>query len=173
MAGYRSFEEKAVKIIQQNNYMTIATSSKKGGIWAAVVSYVYDKNYNFYFLSAIDSRHAENIIENPEIALEIFDSKQKIGSAEGVQAEGDARFVPDGELESAIKLYAKRFFNDSETRAIERYPPEDYGEAAEFRFFKIKVSMLFATDGGVPGEESYMPSNERRVEIDLKKLSKK
>lgn len=35
--------------------MVLATATKIGRPWAAVVFYAYDESYNFYFISVIDS----------------------------------------------------------------------------------------------------------------------
>ncbi|MDE1761903.1 MAG: pyridoxamine 5'-phosphate oxidase family protein [Candidatus Micrarchaeota archaeon] len=167
---YKSFEDKAKRIIESNNYMVTATTDKRGNVWAATVSYVHDKDYNFYFLSPIDSRHGANIIDTAKIAFEIFDSRQKIGSADGVQAEGKAVFAPDDALEEIIKIYVKKFFPNSSVPATERYPPENYRGAAEFRFFKIKLSGLFVTGEDISVLGAFAKSNARRVSIDPKKI---
>ncbi len=167
----KSFEEKAGSIIKGNNYLVTATSDKKGSVWAATVSYVTDSDYNFYFLSAVDSRHAENISVNPKVAFEVFDSRQQIGSSDGVQAEGTAELVGDKDLPKVIGLYSNKFFPGSKVTPLERYPPENYSGASEFRFFKITISVLYVTGGGT-AQGAYEPNNERRVEIDLKRLPK-
>ncbi len=169
---YGSYESRAKSMIDGNNYMVTATSDGKNDVWAATVSYVCDKEYNFYFLSAIDSRHAENISKNPNIAFQIFDSTQGIGSSDGIQAEGEAELVEEAELPGVIELYVGKFFPESRMPPTQRYPPENYGGASEFRFFKVTVSALYITGGGISDQRAIAPNNERRVEIDLKKLSK-
>ena len=90
---YKSDGERARQLIANNKYMVVATTDKELKPWAAPVFYVHDKKYNFFFLSAADSRHGENISENRNISIVIFDSSQPIGSYDGVQMEGEATVV--------------------------------------------------------------------------------
>lgn len=39
--------------------MVVSTSDGEGNPLGAVVFYVFDEKYNFYFLSAVDSLHAK------------------------------------------------------------------------------------------------------------------
>lgn len=169
-ARFKTYEKKAMQIIKKNNYMVLATIDGEGMPWASAVSYVFDENYDFYFLSAVDSRHGENLIQIPKVAFEIFDSRQSVGNADGVQAEGRASIVAQEELRNVIKIYVEKFFPDSEIPAEERYPPENYGEAAEFKFFKIKILKLFVTGRGSV-LNFFEGSDERRVEVDPEQLS--
>ena len=155
MAQYRNNEDQTKKILKENKYMVLATSDKNSTPWANPVFYSNDEEYNFYFLSAIDSRHAENIIVNPKISAAIFDSTQKIGSSEGIQIEGSVSIVKRTELEKVIKLYSDKLFPTSKLSGPERYNPSDYDEPSEFRFFKITPKKVYIT--GV----------DRRAEVSL------
>jgi nitroimidazol reductase NimA-like FMN-containing flavoprotein (pyridoxamine 5'-phosphate oxidase superfamily) len=154
---YGSYDDQARSILDHNRYMVLATSTKAGRPWAAPVFFTFDKDYNFYFLSAIDSRHAKDIAENPFVSVVIYDSNSPIGISQSVQIEGKASFVQEKELGRVISLYSSRLFKSSHLEPTERYRPEDYGEGAEFRFFKITVSSAFTTGA------------DRRVNISLKK----
>ena len=152
---YNAFEEKAKKILSKCIYMAVGTSTNDGKPWIAPVLYVYDEDYNFYFLSAVDSLHSENILKNPNVAITIFDSHQRIGVSDGIQIEGRAELVEKGEIKKAITLYCKKVFPDSDMPATERYRSEDYLGAAEFRFFKIKPV------------NAYITGENRRIRIQL------
>lgn len=152
---YKTYEEKARAIISGNRYMVLATCNKHAKPWATPVFYTYDRRYNFYFLSAIDSRHAGNILENSDVAIAIFDSAQDIGGSDGVQLEAAAHAVEKEDLKKVIELYCKRLFPDSEIPATERYNPDEYKEPSEFRFFKAAVT------------KAYITGVDRRVEIEL------
>lgn len=152
---FETYGEKAKHIISTNNYMVLATSDKKLKPWANPVFYVYDKEYNFYFLSAIDSRHAENITENPQVGVAIFDSTQRVGQSDGVQIEAKAEEVGKKNVEEVITLYGNRLFPMPKISPTERYEPEQYVAPSEFRFFKVAPIKVYVT--GV----------DRRVEVDL------
>lgn len=139
------YNAKAKEIIQHNKYMILATCDKAANPWASPVFYAYDKEYNFYFLSAIDSRHGENIEDNPKIGVSIFNSNQRVGLSDGIQMEGAVEILDGKEVESAVEIYSKRLFPESTMKGAERYNPRDYSGAAEFRFFKIIPSKIYIT----------------------------
>ena len=155
--SYKTYEEKAQSILSKCMYMVVGTSTKDGKPWVAPVLYVYDDNYDFYFLSAIDAVHSENITKNPLVPVAIFDSNQKIGVTEGLQLEGKAEFVGEDEIVKAINLYCQKVFPGSTLPPTKRYKPEEYLGASEFRFFKVTLS------------EAYVTGEDRRVKINLKK----
>ena len=157
MADHNPYDKKARAIIEKSDYMVIGTSTKSGKPWTAPVLFVHDTSFNTYFLSAVDALHSENILENSNVSISIFDSHQKIGSYEGgVQAEGKAKPVEKNDIERVIKLYCKKVFPDSDVSPTKRYIPENYLGDAEFRFFEIKLDNIYVT-----GEE-------RHVKVDLK-----
>jgi len=120
-----SYKEKARRIIAANSYLVLSTSDKKGNVWANTVTYAYDKDYNFYFLSAIDSKHAKNIAENPKIAIVIFDSTQPIGSDDEVQAAGESKSSREEQTWPGNRTLLQEDFPGSPMPAKNRYPPEN------------------------------------------------
>ncbi|MDE1850765.1 MAG: pyridoxamine 5'-phosphate oxidase family protein [Candidatus Micrarchaeota archaeon] len=154
---FQSYEEKAESIIEHNNYMVIGTSSRKGRPWAAAVFYVYDYKGNFYFLSAVDSLHIKNGVENPFLSLVIFDSGQPLGTSDSVQVEGTLSPVKKSEIKKVITLYCKKLFPRSELSPFERYNPNNYSGASEFQFFKVTVA------------NAYTSGPDRRVAVKLRR----
>ncbi len=151
MAQYTemSYEQNAKDIIASNNYFVLSTCNKNNTPWAAAILFVNDKDHNFYFMSAVDSRHAKNIIENPNIAGVIFDSKQPVGSSLSVQFEGTAKIVDTKEeIVDTIKLYSKKAFPGSKFSPDPQFDPGNYSGAAEFKFFKIEPKKIYITVAG-------------------------
>ncbi len=146
-----TYEQKAESILFHNKYMVVSTSDGEGNPWGAVVFYVFDEKYNFYFLSAMDSLHAKNAMETHKVSLVIFDSTVPLGSYDEVQVEGKISAISGPELKKAIDLYCKKLFPGSTVPSTERYKPSDYGEGAEFRFFRVSILKAFTTgpDRGV------------------------
>lgn len=95
----------AQKIITANQYMVLATSGSDGKAWVSPVVYVYDSDWKFYFISKVESRHVQNLKENAELSVAIFDSHQDFGEGCGLQIEATARELP---LVDALK--ASLFF---------------------------------------------------------------
>lgn len=69
--------EKAKYIIKSNNYLSLSTCNNNIP-WIAPVAYIYDEEYNFYFVSPIESLHSKYIENNKEVAVSIFDSQQEL-----------------------------------------------------------------------------------------------
>ena len=145
-----SYEQNAKDIIASNNYFVLSTCNKNNTPWAAAILFVNDKSYNFYFMSAVDSRHAKNIIENPNIACVIFYSKQPVGSSLSVQFEGTAKIIDTKEeIVDTIKLYSKKAFPGSKFSPDPQFDPGNYSDAAEFKFFKIEPKKIYiSVEGG-------------------------
>lgn len=155
--NYKSYEDKAESIIKHNMYLSLSTCDMERKPWVATVFYAHDKEYNFYFLSAVDSRHAKNILENPNVAFSIFNSGQPVGSSEGVQAEGTASAVEGKDVKKVIELYSEKAFPKSTIAPTIRYEPEYFSGNSEFKFFRIKITKIYTT------------GPERRIEVDLSK----
>ncbi|MFH1833077.1 MAG: pyridoxamine 5'-phosphate oxidase family protein [Candidatus Levyibacteriota bacterium] len=98
----------AREIVEKNQYMTIGSANKAGEVWASVVAYVYDENYNFYFVSMPNSKHCSNFKENSEVVIAIFDSHQAWGEGIGLQIEGEILELKLIEAPKAIRAYYKR-----------------------------------------------------------------
>ena len=147
----------AKAIIEGNRYMVLSTCNSSAKPWAATVFYAHDKDYNFYFISAIDTLHAKNALENPDVAFVIFDSHTPIGMYDAVQASGAVELLGESEAPAAIQAYCKKLFSGTDTPdAI--YDPMDYVEPSEFRIFRIRLKHIYTT------------SQERRTEIDKDRL---
>ncbi|MCL4365342.1 MAG: pyridoxamine 5'-phosphate oxidase family protein [Candidatus Marsarchaeota archaeon] len=135
--------------------MVVGTSTKDGNPWVAPVLFVYDKDYTIYFLSAVDARHSKNLLENANVSISIFDSGQKMGTDNGIQAVGKVSLVEKEEIRKVITLYCKKLFPDSEMEPTKRYVPEEYLGASEFRFFRIKLT------------DTYVTGEDRHVKVEL------
>lgn len=154
MGEESAYANKAKQIIADNSYMVIATVSSEGKPWAAPVFFAFDSKYaNIYFISATDSRHAENIEANPNVALAIYNSTSSIDISDGVQIEGTAYAVEKEGINEAVKLYSLRL--SDKAKQPEKYDPNQYLEPAEFRFFNVKVQKIYVT------------GTDRRVEVEL------
>lgn len=152
--------DKAKSIICKNNYLTLATCDLKGKPWAATLYYAYDKNFNFYFISASDSLHVNHIKENENVALAIFDSHAKVGEGDGVQIEGVAHRLSVVELPHALTVYFKRRFPDEIERIKHGHFPTEYLGKSFFSFIKVKPLKVYTLDLSV---KDY----DKRIEVNL------
>ncbi len=96
-------KEIAKEIISKILYITLATASKDGKPWNTPLYSAYDSEYNFYWLSDQNGQHSQNIKENPEVALVIYDSTVSEGQGRGVYIQGKASELTDvDEIEKAL-----------------------------------------------------------------------
>ena len=94
---------------------TVIASSENNQPWTATIFYCYDKELNFYFISAMHRRHSQEFLKNPKcslsIAPDIFDMGDKV---KGIQVEGDCIVLEGEEAQKAFNLYKERFSKASE-----------------------------------------------------------
>lgn len=101
------YREKAKEIIEKILYITIATVSKDGMPWNSPVFSAFDNHYTFYWGSAKNAQHSQNITENENVFIVIYNSINSFG--EGVYLQAKAYKVTDRkEIEKAYALLEKR-----------------------------------------------------------------
>ena len=102
--------EQVHRIIASNIYCTLSTCSVDCMPWASPVFFAFDDALNFYWSSAIASKHSQNLYSNVgRIAIAIFDSSPLDGIAEGVYFSGTAAEVKSREeAEAALERLLAR-----------------------------------------------------------------
>lgn len=100
----------AQKIIEQNEYLTLATMNDEGKPWVCILAYCFDKDFSFYFVSLPSSQHARHFTKNNGVSLSIFDSHQEFGTGIGLQIEGEAGEVHSPMVKDIEKLYFSRAY---------------------------------------------------------------
>ena len=101
-------EEKAIYIIAHNQFMVISTADSAGKPWVSPVGFVYDDDYNLYWVSSKDALHSTNIKARPEVAIVIYGQMPK-GNMDGVYVDAAACELTDlDEIQHAIDLFAIR-----------------------------------------------------------------
>ena len=95
---------KMLAYLEAHHVMTLATA----GPWAAAVFYVND-GFTLYFLSAPQTRHAQELAVNPRVAITIQEDYADWRSIKGIQLDGVAVRVPAEERARVIGLYGAKF----------------------------------------------------------------
>lgn len=150
--------ETAKSIIRDNLYMTIATSDGKRP-WASPVFYAIDRDYNFYFISSLDSVHARNIAKNPQVAIAIFDSRETGDDANGLQISGAAALVGVKDSLKALSLIIRK-----KRPGIKELPNIREYRIRERRLFVIRPLKFYIQDNDYWKKHHV----DKRVEIRLK-----
>ncbi len=127
--------------------MTIASSDKNGLPWAAGVVYSYDLDWNLYFLSLPSSNHCQNIKNNKNVVVAIFDSHQLFGQGVGLQIEGEAVEVESKNFSKVIKIYFDRKFPyGGATSNTSDYIKQFTSEESIYRCYKITTKKIWMND---------------------------
>lgn len=154
-------KETAKKIIEENIYCTIATSSLEGKPWISPVFFAYDDRYNIYWVSNKDALHSQNIKLNPSIAIVFFNSKAPEGEGDGVYFEANAQELShDTEIDQAIMLFNSRVTKD-EFRIKNKDKVTNSGVWRIYKATPIMISKL------TEGEEKNGQYIDKREEINL------
>jgi len=122
-------------IIKNNHHLTLGTAD--GDPWVAPLYYCVDDHYNFYYASQLTSVHTKHVLKNPTVAFAIFNSDQKEGTGNGIQASGKVFLLTDSEVDEALKWYTTTFIECKK---------ESYMSPAPYRLFKIIPDKYFVQD---------------------------
>lgn len=72
-------EIRAHEILNNIEYVNIATISKDGDPWNTPVYARFDESLNMYWSSWIDAEHSKNVRDNGKVFCTIYDSKRRRG----------------------------------------------------------------------------------------------
>jgi uncharacterized protein YhbP (UPF0306 family) len=97
----------ALDYLRQHQVMTLAVRSGDN-IWAAAVFYV-NLNFDFIFLSAGHTRHAQYLAVNPWAAATIQEDYAEWQAIKGLQLEGTVQVLSGADRREAIKLYGEKY----------------------------------------------------------------
>ncbi|MFK4089019.1 pyridoxamine 5'-phosphate oxidase family protein [Kribbella sp. NPDC020789] len=130
-------EKTAHRIIEANDYLTLATADRDGRPWASPVYYTPD-GADFYWISRPDSRHSLNLAERPEVAIVIFDSQVPVFQGEAVYLTAYAEQVGVPELPRCLQIFRSR------------RPELAAFEPGELRLYRARVTdaSVLVNDGG-------------------------
>ncbi len=134
--------EHILAYIASHNVLTLATERIQVP-WAAALFYAND-GLTLYFVSDLETRHAQNLAANPRVAVTIHEDNRDWRSIQGVQLEGVCKEITDPvEAARALVVYAAKFpFIGDLLRA-----PRELGAAfAKAQWYKIEPTWARITD---------------------------
>jgi nitroimidazol reductase NimA-like FMN-containing flavoprotein (pyridoxamine 5'-phosphate oxidase superfamily) len=99
----------AQAILSHLPYITLATATTDGVPWNVPVYAAFDDTYTFFWVSAKDARHSQNIRANPRMAMVVYDSTVLPGTGTGVYMEARAYELTDSrECSHALACLRRR-----------------------------------------------------------------
>lgn len=152
----------AKKIIEENIYLTLATSSKDGNPWVSPLFFAYDENYTFFWVSGKDALHSKLIRENSKVAIVIFDSTVSEGKGDGVYFKAIVEELnQEKEIRKAVEILNKRSTNNEfKIKSIDRLV-NDQGIS---KLYKCTPKKIYKLTEGKFINGQYI---DERVEINL------
>ena len=131
-------------IVDANSYMTLATADADGNPWGSPVWFATADYREFVWVSAPEARHSQNLAVRPELAIVIFDSRQRPGTGEGVYLAGSAEQAPEPELDRCLRIYAAA----SEEQGLARWTRAEVEPPARLRLYRAAVDEHFILSRG-------------------------
>lgn len=101
--------------------LTLATCGPAGP-WAAALFFVRDEEFNLYFISSQSSRHVQDLLTDPNVAVTVNGDPDNWIEIRGLQISGTAEVVTENERADATSLYLQKF---SDVRRILSAPSTD------------------------------------------------
>lgn len=118
--------------LSKHRLMSVGTYNKLP--WAASVYYLFDDDFNMYFVSSPKTLHCRNIEINSKVSVTVADSTQNpSGKKKGFQARGIAKKASSvKEINEIIRSWNKHGFAPLTYKILTK--------AWKSRFYKIKLT---------------------------------
>jgi len=98
------------EFLARQSTLSLATLGTDGWPEAASLFFAADTDLRLYWLSSSNSRHSQNLVRQPAVAVTIHNQTWSWTDITGVQLQGTAVVVPAGEpWQAAWNLYVAKF----------------------------------------------------------------
>ena len=129
----------ALSIIDDNQFMTLATADAGGTPWASPVWYAHAHHEDFYWVSSPGAQHSRNLEVRPQVAIVIFDS-HLTGGWNAVYLSATAEQLED--VDEGIAIYSAR----SEEKGFGPWGPDRVQPPAKHRLYRATAREHFVLD---------------------------
>lgn len=152
------YTTRAKQILEKIIYATIATANKDGKPWNSPVRYVYDCDLNIYWFSDKQSQHSQNVRDNEDVFIVMYDSTVPEGDGEGVYFEAKACELNDPQEIRYARRLAKGPGKDA---------PDNFMGDAVRRVYKAVLQRAWMNDAEIK-DGTFV--RDYRVEVSLDEL---
>jgi uncharacterized protein YhbP (UPF0306 family) len=143
-------ERAAFDLLDASALCAVSTVSPRAAAHVATVYFAWNREFEVFWLSAVDARHSCNVHSRPSVAIAVYDSGQAWGRPDrGIQLFGLARRLAAVEAVRAESFYAARF---------ERHASADLGA---YRFYGFRAERLKVFDESVFGSGTFVTARVR------------
>jgi uncharacterized protein len=147
--------DESLSAILSNSILCSLATNGTGGVHinTAFFAFVSDPRLDLYILTPPSTLHAQNIRENPSVALTVFESTQPWGSdLSGCQLHGRALLVEGVDSNEGFQAYTQRFPGVLEYARTR----EEMDQVFESRFYRISIETVKLLDERRFGKENYV-----------------
>ncbi len=102
-----NLKERVLEVLQKGHLMSLGTMDAEG-VWVADILYIFDDNFNVYWMSSPNTRHSKAVELNTKAAGTITLSNKSKENNFGIQFEGHAEKIEDLDLNIAKQHAIKR-----------------------------------------------------------------
>ena len=128
-------ERAAFGLLDASPLCAISTVSPRTTAHIHTAYFVWNRDFEIFWLSAAAARHSRNIRVRPSTAITVFDSHQVWGQPDrGIQLFGSTRQLPATEIARVESLYAARF------------PGYATPDLRAYRFYRFRTERLKVFD---------------------------
>lgn len=146
-------EAQVLRFLQRHKTAVLGTMSPEGTVQGATVSYIWDDEFNFYFITRRDSRKFRNMAANPRVSIVVGTEPSSPGT---IQAEGIAKVIEDPH-------FMVHYF----TEIVDITKPEWWPlfglSGMDFVFFQVKIDWLRWLDLDVVGYPATYQEHFRQI----------
>ena len=129
--------------------MTLGTAHEAGTPWVSPVYYAPAVYTEFFWVSSPEARHSRNLAARPEVSIVIFDSRQPIGTDQGVYMSAFAVELKGEDLDRGIVVFSR----ESTEHGAREWTREDVPPPSRHRLYRAVASehsVLGPPDSGDP-----------------------
>lgn len=158
--------EDVTSLLFTSNFMTLATADGDGLPWVSPVEFACDEDLRFYWYSAVDARHSQNVRANARAALSIYDCTLTpfVRAAQGLYGEGSVEEFHPSDLEALLARIESWISWRDAGRKTPRPRRVDDSDSPG-RFYRLNPAKLYALDPS--GHPEHGTRFEWRVPVDL------
>lgn len=143
--------------------LTLATSGPAGA-WAASLFFARDAHLNLYFISSTETRHVQDFLANPSVAVTVNADYTEWAPIRGLQIAGTVERLGDEERPAAERLYLDKFQDLRPLLAgpaseAERNILQAFRASSFFRIRPGRIRMIDNTKGFGYNQEFLLPDS--------------
>jgi hypothetical protein len=133
-------------VIDANQYLVLGTADASGRPWTTPVYFAHHNYREFFWVSAPERTHSQNLLARSEVAVVVFDSRAAINTGQGVYIAAGAEQVNDIDVARGIEIFSAR----SLSHGGRAFSETDVTGNADMRLYRAFAEQhwVLAKDGG-------------------------